>query len=61
MGTNGGAPEPPLPQQLVLDLAPLFRHVLQGILLTLREQGWRGVQVGFQAKAAATIKSLYTA
>lgn len=35
VGADGRAPQPPLPQQLALDLAPLFRHVLQGILLTL--------------------------
>lgn len=42
MGADGGAPQPSLPQQFILNLAPLFRHVLQGILLTLRggSPGW---------------------
>lgn len=37
VGTDGWAPEASFTQQLVLDRCPLLRHVLECVLLTLRE------------------------
>lgn len=37
VGTDGRAPEAPFAQQLVLDGRPLLGHILEGVLLPLRD------------------------
>lgn len=43
VGADGGSPEPSFPQQLVLDLRPLLRHVLQRVLLALNTRAFVNV------------------